>query len=115
MFPKVRLLELEQALGKDGAKDFLQDLYDAKKAGDAALKTQNIAKFLGKYVLGGGAGLDYRLRNPQALICRSGNQVTFVVKYISGQCSLRHFYIGNHSDCRFDGLGRHDLFLGWEE
>ena len=42
---------LEQALGKDGAKKFLEELYAAQRSGVKALKIQDFAKIIGKYVL----------------------------------------------------------------
>jgi hypothetical protein len=42
---------LEQALGKDGAKQLLQDMYNAQKAGVKTLSRQQFAAKLIKYGL----------------------------------------------------------------
>jgi hypothetical protein len=56
---------LEQALGKEGAKNFLNDLYAAQRSGVRAMQTQNFAKIIGKYVLpeavGGAVATTYAL------------------------------------------------------
>ncbi|HXE32782.1 MAG TPA: hypothetical protein VN087_02630 [Verrucomicrobiae bacterium] len=52
--PRGTPTRLVQALGEDGAAALKQGLYDAQKAGQSALKVQQIAKYLG-YTAGGGA------------------------------------------------------------
>lgn len=49
---------LEQALGKDGAAKLKQGLYDAQKAGQTALKKQNIAKLIGASLGASGVGYE---------------------------------------------------------
>ena len=49
---------LEQALGKDGAAKLKQGLYDAQKAGQSALKKQNIAKLIGTALGASGVGYE---------------------------------------------------------
>ena len=49
---------LEQALGKEGADGLLKDLYEAQRAGQTALKRQQFAKMVAKYV-GLSAGVAY--------------------------------------------------------
>lgn len=49
---------LEQALGKDGAAKLKQGLYDAQKAGQTALKKQNIAKLIGTALGASGVGYE---------------------------------------------------------
>ena len=48
---------LEQALGKDGAQQLLKSLYDAQKAGQKAVKYQDLAGKIAKWIGLGGSAL----------------------------------------------------------